>query len=63
MAKATTTHTATQTTTEPWTRANALRIRAHAWTGYGVTSELAHAWRVVEVEHDPQGNPTRALVK
>jgi hypothetical protein len=22
-----------------------------------------HAWRVVEVEHDPQGNPTRALVK
>jgi hypothetical protein len=30
------------TPTTPWTRANALRVRAKSWTGYSVTSELAH---------------------
>jgi len=30
------------TTTTGLTRANALRFRAKTWTGYGVTSELAH---------------------
>lgn len=26
----------------PWTRSNAKRIRAKAWTNYGITSALAH---------------------